>query len=196
MDMNVMLKTILSLAVLALAPTCCGAAEGGEVLWWLIGKNYESIEGETAQGTTMTAKDLGVNGARVRYESDSGSGYLTLYALDADDNYVEYNGTGGIKLAAEGFASLDGLSAASCSFVIELGNCDNGQWLGTSMESAPAGYATLAAAQHIATWKDLDATYSRPWTPTEFRVVPEPNSGLMLLVGGALLALRRKRRNG
>ena len=195
-----MLKTIFFLAMLALAPAYCEAAEGGEVLWWLIGTNYESIKGETAQGTTMTAEQLGVNGARVRYDSDSGSGYLTLYALDSDDNFVQYDGVGGVKLAAECYASLDGLgglSATSCSFVIELGSWDNGQWLGTSMESTDlSGYAVLAAANHIAAWKDLDSPYSQPWTPTEFRVVPEPNSALMLLVGGALLALRRKRRNG
>ena len=32
------------------------------------------------------------------------------------------------------------------------------------------------------------------WSPKEFAAVPEPTSGLLLLIGGALLALRRKQR--
>jgi hypothetical protein len=32
------------------------------------------------------------------------------------------------------------------------------------------------------------------WTPTAFTEIPEPSSGLLLLIGGALLALRRRNR--
>ena len=32
------------------------------------------------------------------------------------------------------------------------------------------------------------------WSPEKFAAVPEPTSGLLLLIGGALLALRRKQR--
>ena len=35
--------------------------------------------------------------------------------------------------------------------------------------------------------------YATPWTPTSFTVVPEPSSGVLLLVASAMLALRRRK---
>ena len=189
------LKILLLLAAFMSHPVCCEAADGGEVLWWLI-DDYQNIVGKTAQGDTMTAADLKVNRARIRYEDKSGVGYLTLFGLDESDDFVQYNGNNGVGLPAEYFGSLYGLSSASCTFVLELGNWENGQWVGTSMESNPESYSSLVASKHIASWAELDSPYSAPWTPTEFRVVPEPNTGLMLLLGGAILALRRRRNIG
>ena len=189
------IKTAFVLAALIVgAAVSCEAAEGGEVLWWLIDTDYETITGETIQGTTMTAKELGVNGARIRYQSgDEIGGYLPLLGLDDNDNLVEFNGINGVELPAEYFGSLSGISGASYSFVLELGNWANGQWVSTSMESRPAEYAALVQNQHITQWHGLTPSYAKPWTPTQFQVVPEPNSGILLLVGGAFLMLRRRR---
>ena len=189
------IKTAFILAALAVgAAVSCEAAEGGEVLWWLIDTDYETITGETIQGTTMTAKELGVNGARIRYQNgDEVGGYLPLLGLDDNDELVEFNGINGVELPAEYFGSLSGISGASYSFVLELGNWENGQWVGTSMESKPAEYAALVQNQHITKWQGLAPSYAKPWTPTQFQVVPEPNSGILLLVGGAFLMLRRRR---
>lgn len=181
-------------AIMIGAVASCEAAEGGEVLWWLIDTDYQNITGETVQGTTMTAGELGVNGARVRYENGDGvGGYLPLLGLDDNDDLVQYGGINGVELPAEYFGSLSGISGASYSFVLELGNWSNGQWVSTAMESKPAEYNTLVAENHITSWNDLTPSYAKPWSPTQFQVVPEPNSGLMLLVGGAILALRRRR---
>ncbi|MBQ5795790.1 MAG: PEP-CTERM sorting domain-containing protein, partial [Kiritimatiellae bacterium] len=62
----------------------------------------------------------------------------------------------------------------------------------TSME-AKESYAKLKEMQHISNWDNTAPTYGTPWTPSNFSVVPEPSSGLMVLVGTALLMLRRKR---
>lgn len=181
-------------AMIVGAAASCEAAEGGEVLWWLIDTDYQNITGETVQGTTMTAGELGVNGARIRYQNgDAVGGYLPLFGLDDNDNLVEYDGITGVELPAEYFGSLSGISGASYSFVLELGNWSNGQWVSTSMESRPEAYDALVQNQHITKWNDLTPSYAKPWTPTQFQVVPEPNSGVMLLVGGALLMLRRRR---
>ena len=178
------------------ASLSCEAADGGEVLWWMIGDNYSSIEGTATDGTKMTAGELKVTDARVRYEGTDGSkGYLKLYGLDEGGNVYSLDGVAGVGLPAEYFADLSGLSGTSYSFVLELGNWDNGNWVHTSMESQAASYESLVANKHISQWHETTPTYGTPWNPTTgYTVVPEPSSGLMLLVGGALLMLRRRRR--
>ncbi len=170
------------------------AADGGEVIWWLMG-DVNTITAEK-DGKVYNAADMGVNAARVRYQDDSGvGGYLSIYAYVPADDAVYPTFGNGQAAAVPGayFASLSGLSGASYSYVIELGNWSNGAWTGTSMESGAASYGDLQTKQAIASWTDKTPTYSQPWTPTRFHVVPEPNGGIMLLVGGALLALRRRR---
>lgn len=183
-------------ASMLVASLSCEAADGGEVLWWMIGDNYSSIEGTATDGTTMTAGELKVTDARVRYEGTDGSkGYLKLYGLDEGGNVYSLDGVAGVGLPAEYFADLSGLSGTSYSFVLELGNWDNGNWVHTSMESQAASYESLVANKHISQWHETTPTYGTPWNPTTgYTVVPEPSSGLMLLVGGALLMLRRRRR--
>ena len=193
-------KTVLMASILV-ASLSCEAADGGEVLWWMVGEDYGSITGTTTDGssTTMTAGDLKVTDARIRYVGDDGSkGYLKLYGLDENGqvHFLE-NGSAGVGLPAEFFASLEGLSSTSYSFVLELGNWLNGEWVHTSMESEAASYESLVANKHISQWHETTPTYGTPWSPTTgYTVVPEPSSGLLMLTGGALLLLRRRRRRG
>ena len=172
----------------------CEAAGGGEVLWWMIGDNYESIIGTDAKtGETMTAGQLGVTDARIGYEDASGNRtYLTLYGIDDQGTVHALEGAAGVGLPAEYFADLSGISDLGYSFVLELGHWENNQWINTSME-ASATYQELVAGKHISNWDNTAPTYGTPWTPSNFSVVPEPSSGLMVLVGTALLMLRRKR---
>ena len=190
------IQTAVLLASVLVASLSCEAAEGGEVLWWMVGEDYKSITGTvTSDRSTMTAEQLGVTDARIRWQDESGKfGYLTLYGLDADGNVHTLEGSAGVGLPAEFFGDLGGLSDESYSFVLELGNYDDGSWVHTSMESEVVKYETLVANKHISEWRETTPTYGTPWKPTNFTVVPEPNSGLMLLVGGALLMLRRRKR--
>lgn len=183
-------------ALMLVASLSCEAADGGEVLWWMIGEDYTSITGTTKEGDKMTAGELKVTDARVRYEGTDGSkGYLKLYGLDEGGNVYSLDGVAGVGLPAEYFADLSGLSGTSYSFVLELGNWKGGDWVHTSMESQAASYESLVANKHISQWHETTPTYGTPWNPTTgYTVVPEPSSGLMLLVGGAFLMLRRRRR--
>jgi hypothetical protein len=195
------MKTAVLLASVFVASLSCEAAEGGEVLWWMVGEDYTSITGTTKEGDKMTAKDLGVRDARVRYQDGSGNtlGYLKLYGLNSNGTVYELEGAGGAEVPAMFFGSLSDLAGdlTAYSFVLELGNYEGGSWVHTSMESKAASYGDLVANKHISQWHETTPTYGTPWRPTEgYKVVPEPNSGLLLLVGGALLTLRRRRRRG
>ena len=194
--MKRIIQTAVLLASVFVASLSCEAGEGGEVLWWMVGEDYKSITGTTSDGTPMIAGDLGVTDARVRWQNGSDSGYLTLYGLDSNGKVYELEGAGGAEIPAMFFGSLSDLAGdlTSYSFVLELGNWD-GNWVHTSMESEAAKYSDLVAKKHISQWHETTPTYGTPWAPTTgYKVVPEPSSGLMLLVGGAFLMLRRRKR--
>ena len=185
------------LASVLVASLSCEAAEGGEVLWWMVGDNLDAITGTTKEDNTMNAGQLGVTAARVRWENGSEKGWLTLYGLDANGKVYELEGAGGADVPAMFFGNLSDLAGdlTSYSFVLELGNWSDGSWVHTSMESQAASYNQLVTDKHISQWKETTPTYGTPWKPTTgYTVVPEPSSGLMFLVGGAVLMLRRRRR--
>jgi hypothetical protein len=192
---------ILLFAILAL--NVCKAYEGGEVLWWTIGSDYQSLTGTADDGTVHTAGNLGVTDVRIRYTSteDNSTGYLTLLQLNDDKTVSVYDGSAhlgaeyGVGLPADYYGSLSSLSGTSYNFVLELGNYANGQWVRTSMESDVVSYQSLLDSKHISAWDGVNPIDGSPWSPKVYHVVPEPTNGLLVLLGSALLMLRRKRKD-
>lgn len=159
-----------------------GAASADSYLYWMI-------------DTTSAGSDYAY--ARIRDVNTPGdASYLTIYDGSFEDPYTD--GVGGVSGAAkeyvdlaaavnDGFyASLAGIDTSTASFVVELYN-DSGKFLAQSF--ADGAYGNLSAYIYRG---GISAPPAVPWTAGSFDV-PEPSSGLLMLLGMAGLALRRKR---
>lgn len=80
------------------------------------------------------------------------------------------------------------------SFAVELGNWENGEWV-TLASSERVSYTSLIVdldgSKHIWGPGDThDLSNFQPWTPNAY-AVPEPGTGLLLLIGIAVILLKR-----
>ncbi len=95
------------------------------------------------------------------------------------------------------YAVVTDYGTGEWSFAIELGNYDNGLWT-TLASSATLAYADLQNAggqngyTYLTTADALSLNGLQAWAPESYPV-PEPSSGLLALIGAALLTLRRRR---
>ena len=157
------------------------------VLWWRV-DDPSGIEVQLPHNRMTTAAELGVTDARIRVvDTDE---YLMMAPFD--DGEASSPATG---VPMEWYASVvSPYNSEAYSFAIELGNYDymTGNWTALA-SSEVVSYTYLRDMGHIV--KNWDGVYpeaSAVWAPASYSA-PEPSSGLLLLVGGGLLALRRKR---
>ena len=144
--------------------------------------------------------DKAIDAARVRVV-DAGGEY---YYLDLLAQYGESNTTlkpTGISVlevtgdsefgyfAGPAWADVSQYNSDGWSFQMELGHYDDsGEWT-VSVATDTQSWKTMR--QHINESLVFDPGVIH-WAPEAF-VAPEPTSGLLLLFGGAMLALRRRR---
>ena len=103
--------------------------------------------------------------------------------------------TDGESKSSYAMASLETLGSGAIlstySFAIELGawsdDTADAEWILAAFSDSKT-YAQLAEFRGT----EISPQGQTPWNPTSYSV-PEPTSGLLFLVGGALLALKRKR---
>ena len=167
-------------ACVLIAGVVGGVRADESVLWWQVGTDPADLDVFVYSEGYQKASDLGVTDARV---VTSGGDYLVIPPPDQESLEVPMDGPW--------FAVLPD-SPEGLSFMVELGNWENGQWKMIA-QSQSYTYAELAS-YIIQNWSGPDATPAiQPWVATGY-MVPEPSSGLLLLLGAGLLALRRKRR--
>lgn len=166
----------------------------GNILWWLVEPD-DTVE--DWYGSESSVAGIGASAFRLRVDGGQEPTYLDFQVrLPTGDMYT-MNGEVGSPLPMDSFANVaayvsDAYSSAEYTFSVELGNIANGEWVKTLVSSAPVSYNWLKSEKHIGSWDDINADLTNPWKPSSYSV-PEPSSGLLMLIGGALLALRRRK---
>lgn len=168
------MKTLKFMLMLA-AAAAAGAvkAEVDSYLYWMVSDaaTYSAAAGATLSGTTVEYD-------YAKISADGGSTYLSLYGPGVGDLGVNTldKGVDGYV----GFAS----SPAFSSFLVELYSDESSERVGWA--TIPYNTAMQYAFSDI-TQQKLASLY------TVTQAIPEPSSGLLLLLGMAGLALRRRR---
>ena len=189
-----LLRYILPVVVGLLACLSLHAEGIGEVLWWMVEEDDENPQRVVDwYGTPATISEIGADSARLRAQDASGTvTYLDFYVLDPDTGeFEQWPGQEGAGIPVWAYADVGGME--SYSFAVELGNWENGEWVKTLVTSETIPYDNLRS--HIKEWDGIESIDSFAWIPAAY-AVPEPSSGLLVLLGGALMALRRRRNGG
>ncbi len=89
---------------------------------------------------------------------------------------------------------LDGYESDAYLFFVEMSNYNSDtQEYDTVATGYKYGYQDLVSSGYVATGAIDVNTVIAAASAANFASVPEPSSGLLLLIGGAMLALRRRR---
>ncbi len=156
------------------------SANADPLLYWMVD-----------QSSTAADDRVPFEIARVAYTGTGDSGYLNLVDENGTTSQAIY-GTDGSTSAT--WADLSGYTDGSYSFYVELfsWNSDSQQWLSMGQSSAWSYSDLQSNGSVLASSLSIGTASLTAWAPTVN--IPEPSGGLLFLVGGSLLALRRRRK--
>ncbi len=162
-----------------------------DVMMWAVAEDKTITPGVVNGETVQPAEHYSfLNAARVVSQDASGNQtYLTISARSSSGSLVDVGDFA--KSADSGitwFLELNPQDYAGCSFALELGVYENDAWNMTYLVSTPIKFLELQT-RYVRDWNGIDG--AAVWKPSAFTAVPEPTSGMLLLIGGALLLLRR-----
>ena len=204
---KLMFKRLTAAILLVLA--CAARGDQDNVLlWWFDDPEIAEVGGGAPihagnlVGRGGDAEGKGVNALRISVTDNEGHKvYLNLGLQPVDDtavvtwqSWMALPDAGGDFWAGPGYADLAGLKLSNTGlmFAVELGNYDGFNWV-VLAGSAGSTLQELIDGGHIIS-SELSCQGTYDWTASGYSV-PEPSSGLLVLIGGALLALRRRRKD-
>ena len=168
------MKKVLFLVLCAITTLM---VKGEQFLYWQISQTGAGDAAVEFQGATLFAV---VDGETIKVTDTTHVTALDAYTTTTISNPQKQ------LLAGD-------LLASTTSFYIELQNYDGGNWTAVGMSEIKT-YEDLVTMNAIEGLGSVTHGYGvTPWDPA-VNAVPEPSSGLLILVGGALLALRRRKR--
>ena len=188
-----MKKIMIVFAAIALA----FASEAASFKWSSNSMQYVYKAGGAAKMTSGTVYlfDAGTLSQAALLSALQGGGSLASQSFLSSTSLT----TSGTFTKTENFSGVGADQVLNAYFAIQDGDnvfiSDTKTGTGQASATTPLGFATTSATKGaLSTASSFSAGgwYAASSTPTD--PTPEPTSGLLLLVGGAMLALRRKQK--
>lgn len=170
-------------------------------LYWQIGEDIaSSYAGADYAVLRVTSAAVGTDvktlEAAVASEQVQSLYYLNVYGMDTDVKVSVDSISYASATAAAGAATVEKLAQSDITgitdrnFLIEIFTASDT----VVARSGIVNYASISGYVHEGLTMEGSILSSGIWSPTDFTAVPEPSSGLLFLIGGSLLGLRRRKR--